>query len=411
MMTTSRTLHLVAIRRLAWGNCALALALTALGVVIFGLTYATPMGSRWGPRGFVGSFVPIQATIGALIATRQPRNPVGWLFCATGLLAAVQFFGEEYAVFAVLAMPGRLPGGVFMAWLQNWIWVLVALPQITLLPLLFPDGRLLAPRWRWLAWCAAGLTVVIAAITALEPGRMQNFSLIDNPVGLFPSQAAWDFVFYALYGLASATGFAAALSLALRLRRGGATERQQLKWIGYAFVFVCVGTVMGGFVPTLGPWAMIASLLILQVAVGLAILRYRLWDIDLLIRRTLVYAVLTGLLAVIYLGSVLISERVLRGVVGSDSPIAIVASTLVIAALFVPLRARVQLAIDRRFYRRKYDAALTLATFGAQARDETDLEQLSADLRTAVDNAMQPTQVIIWMRPAAINPKASKPGL
>ena len=374
----------------------------ALGSLAF--TYRLPIKFSWGFHGFILPTPLIFSTVGWLVTSRLPRHPIGWLFHWTGLGFAVQAFTEEYAVYALMAHPGSLPGGDVFAWIDNWVWIPALGPAVTLL-FLFPNGRLLSPRW----WPVVGFLILgVVSLTvgyALLPGPMQSSLPISNPFGVASTLPARAISLG--FPLLLTAILAAAASVGLRLRRAEGVEREQIKWLVYAAGLVPLVVALDFAVGPNTLFAEIATLiaiLAVPVAVGVAILRYRLYDIDLIIRRTLVYSVLTAALALVYFGSVALFQGLLAAVSREQSPVAVVASTLVIAALFAPLRRRVQEFIDRRFYRRKYDAARTLAEFAAAARDETDLEQLTGRLVAVVEDTMQPARVGLWL---AENPEVA----
>ena len=296
-----------------------------------------------------------------------------------------------------------LPGGRIAAWVGIWIFIPAAFGLPMFLLLLFPDGRFISKRWRLVGWVLGGLVTFAAASKAFEPRRIPPG--IENP--LAPGGAAGE-AFQVLSPLADALalpGFALAVAgLVVRLWRSRGVERQQLKWFAYCAALVALGLGTAVFIPS-GPVADLAflvgllALAGLPVAAGIAILRYRLYDIDVVINRTLVYGSLTVSLVAVYVGSVVSLQYVFRALTGGGSQLVIVASTLTIAALFNPLRRRIQEFIDRRFYRRKYDARKTLATFSRTLREGTDLDALNAGLLAVVRETMQPEHVSMWLKP------------
>jgi hypothetical protein len=357
-------------------------------------------------------------TVGAFVASRRPYNPVGWLFVAFGAAAAIRFTGSQYATYALLTHPGSLPGGDFIASFAVHLWH-PGLGFLVFSFLLFPDGRLPSPRWRIVAWVSA-----ISCLSALISGMLEyeflykytwpeNMSFVKP---LFTGSAAEvaATVFWYSSMVILAMLFVSGGSLVLRLRRSVGEERQQLKWVVYAVALLALAVpstiLVIIVVQSLESVRVFFALLfpLIPISVGIAILRYRLYDIDTLINRTLVYGVLTALLGVVYFGGVVLLQRFFVALTGEKSTLAVVASTLAIAALFNPLRRRVQGFVDRRFYRRKYDAAKTLEAFSAKLRDETDLDALSEDLVGIVRETMQPAHVSVWLRPATV-PKGEHP--
>jgi hypothetical protein len=270
-------------------------------------------------------------------------------------------------------------------------------------PLYFPDGRLISPRWRWLVRFALIFCVGEAVVLALTPGEIRQEGIV-NPLGVEALRPFLDVLNPLVYGLYLTLLFASAASLVVRFRRSGSAERQQIKWLALAALVIPVWFLTNTPIEAVSPTlflvmdAFIFSATI-PLAAGIAILRYRLYDIDVVISRTLVYGSLTVMLALVYFGGVTLLQGVLRGLTGQESTLAVVASTLAIAALFNPLRRRIQSFVDRRFYRRKYDAAKTLAAFNARLRDETDLDALGRDLMGVVRDAIQPEHVSLWLRP------------
>ncbi|MEK7327792.1 MAG: hypothetical protein AAB217_21310 [Chloroflexota bacterium] len=379
--------------RLAWAIWALALMFSILGLTLLALTRDLPFPERWGFRGFPALLTLAFGTVGALIASRHPRNVIGWLFCVSGFLNGVQVFLEEYHVYANLAHPGTLPAGEVVQWIIAWLWVWASGTLWVFLLLLFPDGHLPSPRWRPIVWVSGAALAATALVFAFAPTRYSGYRhsfVIEAP------DAIWGPVFTSIMTLLMACVLCAALSLLLRLRRAQGEKRQQLKWIVYAGVLLAAVSPFSSINALSG--LLILALLGVPAATAIAILRYRLYDIDIIIRRTLVYSVLSGALALVYFGTVVLLQQLFRALTGQQSAVAIVVSTLAIAALFAPLRRRVQDVIDRRFYRKKYDAAKTLAEFAATCRDETDLDTLTARLVEVVEETMQPESVTLWLK-------------
>jgi hypothetical protein len=353
--------------------------------------------------------------VGALIASRRPENPIGWLCLVDGLLWTTTDMLDYHSLYG-MASPGSVPFPVGLAGVNHWLWV----PTVGLLGtyvfLLFPDGRLPSRRWRPLAWLSG---VVIASGSLgfmLSPGPLDMPRGIRNPFGL--EAAPWVAVAaYAILPLLPLCMLASALSLVMRYRRSRGDVRQQIKWIAFAASLVALTYLIAMVALFIHPseeiwlaaglplwldlieYAALLSITSVPIAIGFAVLKYRLYDIDLLINRTLVYGSLTATLALIYVGGVVSLQALLRALTGQESTLAVVASTLLIAALFNPLRGLVQAFVDRRFYRRKYDAAKTLEAFNARLRDETNLDALSEDLVGVARSTMQPEHVSLWLRP------------
>jgi hypothetical protein len=290
--------------------------------------------------------------------------------------------------------------GETAAWYGDVSWILVILPAASFLLLLFPDGRLPSPRWRAVAWCAgAGIGLLFAA-DSLSSGPLADYPELANPYGV--DSPVVDVV-GGIAALALAVAMVGSpLSLVLRFRRAGRAERQQIKWLALAGAVAAVTFVLAlasyeALPEGVSDRAIMLSILMLPVAAGVAILRHRLYDIDVVINRTLVYGALTATLAAAYFGSVLLLQLALSPLT-EESDLAIAGSTLAVAALFRPARARIQHAVDRRFYRRRYDAARTLESFGTRLRDQVDLDALGADLRGVVTDTMQPAHVSLWLR-------------
>src|SRR5215203_1388968 len=376
---------------LAWAMCAISLAFTALCFLLIALNLSlNTLAYFFWPD--LTSIAVGYSVIGAIIASRLPYHPIGWICCAIGLIAAVDHFGGEYAVYALLALPHPLPGGEAMLWLQGWFWMLF-IGLIVFLLLLFPTGRLPGTRWRPFAW-VSGAVISVGVVWSSVISPTVDLNAPPSPVQLS----------------VLLLGGVAAASMVVGRRGVSGVERQQIKWLLYVgpIMFVASGLHIGFYYFWLpeGSWGLWASDLLVivgglsvPIAIGVAILRYRLYEIDLLINRTLVYGALTVLLVALYFGGIVVLQRVFVTLTGQQSTLAVVASTLLIAAMFTPLRRRIQSFIDRRFYRRKYDAARTLEVFSAKLRDETDLDALSDDLVGVVRETMQPTHVGLWLRP------------
>jgi hypothetical protein len=395
----------------------LAWALFALFVV---LVVATVIVTLLGPapdEDLVGIAVLGFGLVGALVASRQPRNPIGWLLLATGILLVLGALAD-----ANVKLDDAFARGL-SAWLSDWTWYVWLTFAGIFLPLLFPTGRPLSPRWRRVLWLGVASLVLSVLGNALVPGRIDVDSPVpvDNPFGIGgPVADVWPVLARAGDVLAGIAFALAAASLVVRFRRSRGVERQQLKWFAYVGLIAAAGLAVamaqvlfgaqpgedteGGWLEVVGAigWltALGAIVIGIPVATGMAILRHRLYDIDVVINRTLVYGALTATLAGAYLGSVLLLQLAL-GPLTEDNGLAIAGSTLAVAALFRPARARIQHAVDRRFYRRKYDAAHTIERFGARVRDEVELESLSAELRGVVADTMQPAHVSLWLREAA----------
>jgi len=376
---------------LAWAVCALSFMLTALNFLLIAMNVSlkSPAYVFW-PE--LTSLAVGYSVIGAIIASRLPNHPIGWLCCAIGLIAAVDHFAGEYSLYALVAQPHPLPGGRAMLWLQDWFWMLFV-GLIVFLLLLFPTGRLPSSRWRTFMWVS--VAVISAAViwsSAISPDV--GFNAPPSPVQLS----------------VVLLGGVAAGSVIVGRRNARGIERQQIKWLLYVgpLFFIAVGLHIGFYYFWLAEssWGLWASYLLVAIgglsgpiAIGIAILRYRLYEIDLIINRTLVYGSLTATLVALYFGVIVVLQRLFVLLTGQQSTLAVVASTLLIAALFTPLRRRIQGFIDRRFYRRKYDARKTLEAFSTKLREETDLEALRGDLVGVIRETMQPAHVSLWLRP------------
>jgi hypothetical protein len=393
---------------LAWGLCAFTLAL-ATGSAVLSAGYS---GTDWGailppnvgpsgehlvPSLLDAAWLLAFAVVGALVASHQPRHPIGWMLAAIPLMLGSIFAGES-VYFAAAKHAGGEPGmpADLCLWLANWAWVPAVLLVLVFLPLLFPTGHPPSPRWRIVAWVAVAAGVLMAADEMFAPGPLENYEWVDNPLGVSWMPTWLSDVGFALW---MATTLAAVGSVVVRFRRSHGVEREQLKWFAAAAALLVgafvVAFALDGLVGKDAGWGIIAAALFgVAVAVAIAILRHRLYDIDVVINRALVYGALTATLAATYLALV-----VLIGLAVGRSGFAVAASTLAVAALFGPARARIQATVDRRFYRRKYDAQRTLEAFAARLRDEVALDALDTELRGVVTSTMQPAHVSLWLRP------------
>jgi hypothetical protein len=398
---------------LAWAIWVLSLALTACGLGLLVLNLSRQGAHVNNYLTFARTWVqsPLLAigfsTVGALVASRSlPANPIGWLFCAVGFLFAVDHAAGAYAAYTVLTTPPSLPAGEAVAWIYSWIWI-PTLGCATYLVLVFPQGRLRASGWRWFAWSSLFLTVAGTVAVAFSPGPIGvGLGAIHNPLGIEGLPNFYEPVEALLIALI----FVASTSLLERLRYARGIERQQIKWVVYATALAVSGAVLTFTVSdtTNAQWLGWTGFVLLTIGVlgvpismGIAVMRYGLYHIDMLINRTLVYGLLTGMLAAVYFGGVAATAAIFRTLTGQEQQpqMVVVVSTLVIAVLFTPLRRRIQGFIDRRFYRRKYDARKTLEAFGAQLREETDLDCLRDDLVGVVRETMQPAHISLWLRP------------
>jgi hypothetical protein len=391
---------------LAWSTCAFSLVLISLSLLLFVLTWAQAgvyVFDYWVQNAMVAV---VSSTVGSVVASRRPDHPIGWLFCVIGLIGAARPLAAEYATYALLVEPARLSGGAVLAWISAWMWV-PHLGLMMFLGLLFPDGRLPSASWRPFAWFVVVAVFVGTIATALSPGPLLGLTPIENPFGIGGLTRLVGEVRAFVWALVAVV----TISMFVRLHRARGIERQQLKWFAYAATVAATG----GLLTYLGSpeatgvlsirWAglilAVTGLSGIPIAMGIAILEYRLYGIDPLINRTLVYGSLTAMLVGLYFVGIVVLQRSFVILTGHKSTLAVVASTLLIAAFFNPLRHRIQSVIDRSFYRRKYDARKTLEAFSVRLRDETDLEALNSDLVGVVQETMAPTHVTLWLRPNA----------
>jgi len=345
--------------------------------------------------------------IAALVITYQPDNRVGWLMMVVGVagLGAASPISSIWAYLYPTA-PSLTPGLWLLIWFDNYSWIFLIFP-IFLIPLHFPSGKPPSRGWDWVNFLAIAMALIlfISGFFVETIGPMDADWVVPNPIG-FISTEFFEGPFLIFWGIGLLTMFAGSiLSLFVRYRRARSVERQQIKWLLYAgaFFLVVYGLVFFLTDPDASSEAwnsiwLALGMLSIPLAIAIAILRYRLFDIDLIIRRTLQYSLLTGLLTLVYFGGVALLQTLLSAAGGQPSPVVIVLTTLLIAALFNPLRLRIQAFIDRRFYRQKYDAEKALAAFSAEARSETDLEQLASHLTGTVRETLQPERVSLWLQ-------------
>src|SRR5215208_6629588 len=399
---------------LPWSLCALSLTFVIVWALFRLLNSPTPTGVEQTllPLEVWGLLVSVLfTTIGALVASWQPKNTIGWIFCAMGLFFTSSVASGQYAIYALLSSPGSLPGGGTAAWLEAFFGGPIIIVLFALVLLLFPNGRPLSRRWRAVLWLDLIVAAMLLFVGSFKPGPMPTSSLnVANPFGIEEIGALLNVLLYVGLYLTLALTAVGAVSLMVRFRRSRAEERQQIKWFAFAGAIMCAVTAAGPFLWSLPPSSRGVTLIwpalflsaasTIPVATGIAILKCLLYEIDLLINRTLVDGSLTLMLALVYFGGVTATQAVFTVLTGQEEQpqLAIVVSTLVIAALFTPLRRRIQSFIDRSFYRRKYDAAKTLEAFSARLRDETDLNALSDDLVGVVRATMQPANVSLWLR-------------
>jgi hypothetical protein len=395
------------------GLAALAAGAIAALMIVVGLALnVVNLGSNAGLSAPVGHDVVFSiwaiayATVGVVIGVRRPGNAVGWLLLGAGIAFAQDTMFFEYANSALGPRPG--PGGVFALWFGNATSTF-ALALIPLAVLCFPDGRLPSPRWRPVAWLSLGTAVCTFVGLNFTAGRIDPAVPFQNPVGIGGAGGIL-VVIQVLGWIFALVCFAAAgAATMLRLRRSEGELRQQMKWVAYAAAVLGVlwAQWTASYLLPFHSAALVDIELVVvtlamagvPVSMGIAILRYRLYGIDVIIRKTLVYALLVGSLGIVYLAVIALIERIFQTAAGQSSALAVTASTLVAAAVFQPLRARLQHAVDHRFYRDEYDAAITLQAFSGRLRDQIDLDTLQREVLAAVQTTLQPDHATLWLRP------------
>jgi hypothetical protein len=350
------------------------------------------------------------ATVGAAICRHRPQNRMGWVFLGGATLSALQFAAGEYALRALASDAGQVPLARYAAWLFTWIDFPAIFGLLVLTLFLFPDGAVPSPRWRLPLTLTAAGTALVTIVAALAPGPLPDPAwkgVWTNPFGvvgawgrLLHAAAAWG---YPLTAVSLATG---GVALAVRYRRSGPQQRRQIKWLVYALAltvvllaWVTVAPHPGRLLEGVQGIVIGLAVLAIPVGAGIGILKHRLYDIDRLINRTLVYGLLTVLLGGVYAGAVLVLGQLSVGIGTQPPSWAVAGATLAVAALFQPARRRIQAAVDRRFNRRRYDAAKTIQAFSARLRDRIDLDTLTAELLAVVRQTMEPTGVSLWLRP------------
>ena len=385
--------------RLGWSLFGFSALLLAVALVLnLGRPQYAELGATTGELVLALALV-LFGWFGALIVSRQPSQPIGWILCALAGTLALLGFANEYAIYGLITHPGAAPGAAALAWFTTWA-IAIPLGLLAALLLLFPTGRAPSPGWRWWLW-VAGIANLLWVLSALEvwPQRGADLLRLDYPDP--------DGVLFMVGATVSPVAvLAAGVSVLVRFRGARGIERQQIKWLLYAVLTMILGyPLLIVSLAALGSTSELAgdvsvSLLVTPVplAMGLAILKFRLYDIDRLINRTLVYGLLTAILGLLYAGAVLLLGELFGGMGGKPPSWAVAGVTLAVAALFQPARHRIQAVVDRRFNRRKYNAARTVEHFSAQLRDEVDLDALSAELLAVVNQTMQPTQSSLWLR-------------
>ena len=344
--------------------------------------------------------VLVFCTVGILIATRHPHNPIGWIFCASAVVNGLGSLASSYADYTQVETGSASSLAEAAAGYATVSWIPVVLVPAAYLPLLFPDGRMPSRRWRLVAWCAALGIAGSLVTTGTKPGALEDFPGLANPYAIDSVVRTVGEGLSALVVLCVL--IASPLALIRRFRSAGYQQRQQIKWLVWAGALaaatIAIGTAAYDLLtPAVANAAIMLSILGLPVATGIGILRHRLYDVDVVINRTIVYGALTVTLAAGYLGSVLLLQLLLRPLTQGSGP-AVAVSTLAVAALFRPVRSRIQAVVDRRFFRRRYDAARTLEAFGGRLRDQLDLDALGNDLQAVVHDTLQPAHLTLWLR-------------
>jgi hypothetical protein len=349
--------------------------------------------------GVVASF----GVVGSIVATRRSRNVIGWIMWTTGTVIAWSTAGVTYATYSLDRLGGALPATVPIAFVSN-VAIIPAIATVAIfVPLLFPDGRLPSARWRAAAWLGVVATILPTIALAIAPGIMAGGAKIENPIGIPGVESVGDLLGHVLVVLLASSVVLAIASVAWRYRRGNQLERQQLRWFAYPALVMVASVALG--LSDIGPLAESGWLVILggvalvPIGTGVAILRYRLYDLDRLISRTISYGLVTGLLVGMFLLVNLGLQSILSSLTSGNS-LAVAGSTLLAAALFTPLRRRVHAIVDRRFDRARYDGEQTAISFSVRMRNATDLPTVTRDLEGTVRHAIAPSSLGLWLREA-----------
>jgi hypothetical protein len=345
--------------------------------------------------------------VGTVLVVRAPGNAVGWLLTAVGTGAAVVFLATSYASLGLGPEGAGLPGATFAAWLGSWTWLPMLSIPLVFLPLVFPDGHLLGPRWRWVAIVAVAVLALQAVVLTFAPsfyvGEMGFGFAADNPLGIDAFAPLAEAVTSLTVAVVFGCSVLAIASLVVRFRRAGPTPRRQIGWVLFASVVqVALQPVLDLLPRALAAPLNSIALAAIPLAIGVAVTRYRLYELDRLVKRTLVYAGVVAVLLGVYASVVVTLQSVLRPLTGT-SDLAVAGSTLATAAAFGPVRSKLRAAVDRRFDRSRYDARRTVERFGRRIRDEVELDALAAELRTTALATVHPAGVTVWLPDAPRN--------
>ncbi len=393
-------------RRLIAICVAVSTVCTLAAVLILSVSYGLKVPDNWGFRGFAAIFAFTFTWAGANLTWRRSRNAIGWLLLSVGVIAATQALLSEYSLFGIVGRDSALPGAVFAGWVVSWTWLAEMTIVGVFVLLLFPDGHFLSRRWRPVAWLGTLSAMAGMVALAFNAGPLNNAPFTNNPYPLF-SDPQGTFFYRAMIGVATAAG-AAAASLFVRYHRSRGVERQQLKWLAFEAIVLAIAVAVGSFDQT-DKWAsvfLIAAIALVPVMVGIAVLRYRLYDVDVVINRAIVYGLTTAAVGITFFAGIVVLQTALRPLTGG-SQVAVAASTLLCFALVQPVGRRVQSWVDRRFYRSRYDAARTLDAFSLQLAGEVDLDAVAAELAAAVGTTMRPAHVSLWLRSVTIPGRAA----